>query len=100
MIRGIVGASLKFPLLVIAIAAAILAAGVSQIRQMPADTLPEFTPPHVEVQTEALGLSAPEVAEIMGLSVEAVKSRLHRARVAVRERVAPHVSPAPERGAP
>ncbi len=35
------------------------------------------------------GLSAPEVAEIMGLSVEAVKSRLHRARIAVREAVAP-----------
>jgi len=35
------------------------------------------------------GLSAPEVAEVMGLSVEAVKSRLHRARVAVREKVAP-----------
>jgi len=35
------------------------------------------------------GLSAPEVAKVLGLSVEAVKSRLHRARVAVRARVAP-----------
>jgi RNA polymerase sigma-70 factor (ECF subfamily) len=35
------------------------------------------------------GLTAPEVAEVMGLTVEAVKSRLHRARVAVREAVAP-----------
>jgi RNA polymerase sigma-70 factor (ECF subfamily) len=35
------------------------------------------------------GLTAPEVAEVMGLTVEAVKSRLHRARVAVRAAVAP-----------
>jgi len=35
------------------------------------------------------GLSAVEVAEVTGLTVEAVKSRLHRARLAVRERVAP-----------
>jgi RNA polymerase sigma-70 factor (ECF subfamily) len=35
------------------------------------------------------GLSAPEVAEVLGVSVQAVKSRLHRARVAVRERIAP-----------
>jgi RNA polymerase sigma-70 factor (ECF subfamily) len=34
-------------------------------------------------------LTAPEVAEVMGLTVEAVKSRLHRARVAVREAMAP-----------
>jgi RNA polymerase sigma-70 factor (ECF subfamily) len=31
---------------------------------------------------------------VLGLSVEAVKSRLHRARVAVRERVAPVLAPA------
>lgn len=43
----------------------------------------------VLVLRDVEGLSAPEVAEIMGLTVEAVKSRLHRARVAVRERVAP-----------
>lgn len=35
------------------------------------------------------GLSAPEVAEVLGITVQAVKSRLHRARLAVRARVAP-----------
>jgi RNA polymerase sigma-70 factor (ECF subfamily) len=35
------------------------------------------------------GLSAPEVAEVVGATVQAVKSRLHRARLSVRERVAP-----------
>jgi len=35
------------------------------------------------------GLSALEVASVLGLSVEAVKSRLHRARLALRQRVAP-----------
>jgi RNA polymerase sigma-70 factor (ECF subfamily) len=34
------------------------------------------------------GLSAPEVARVLGISVEAVKSRLHRARVAVRDELA------------
>ena len=42
------------------------------------------------------GLSAAEVAEAIGVSVEAVKSRLHRARVAVREKVAPLLSSEPE----
>jgi RNA polymerase sigma-70 factor (ECF subfamily) len=35
------------------------------------------------------GLTAPEVAAVLGLGVPAVKSRLHRARLSVRERVAP-----------
>jgi RNA polymerase sigma-70 factor (ECF subfamily) len=35
------------------------------------------------------GLTAPEVAEVLGVTVQAVKSRLHRARLSVRERVAP-----------
>jgi RNA polymerase sigma-70 factor (ECF subfamily) len=38
---------------------------------------------------DAEGLTAPEVAEVLGIGVPAVKSRLHRARLAVRERVAP-----------
>lgn len=35
------------------------------------------------------GLTAPEVAEVLGITAQAVKSRLHRARVAVRDSVAP-----------
>jgi RNA polymerase sigma-70 factor (ECF subfamily) len=34
-------------------------------------------------------LSAAEVAEVLGISVEAVKNRLHRARLTVREQIAP-----------
>jgi RNA polymerase sigma-70 factor, ECF subfamily len=38
---------------------------------------------------DAEGLTAPEVAEVLGVTPEAVKSRLHRARLSVRERIAP-----------
>jgi RNA polymerase sigma-70 factor (ECF subfamily) len=43
----------------------------------------------VLVLRDVEGLTAPEVGEVMGLTVEAVKSRLHRARVAIRASVAP-----------
>jgi RNA polymerase sigma-70 factor (ECF subfamily) len=39
------------------------------------------------------GLSAAEVAEVLGVSVDAVKSRLHRARVLLRERLSPFLPP-------
>src|SRR5512138_39834 len=47
----------------------------------------------VLVLRDVEGLSANEVADVLGLSVEAVKSRLHRARVAVREQIAPELLP-------
>lgn len=43
----------------------------------------------VMVLRDIEGLSAPEVAAVLGISVDAVKSRLHRARVAVRGTLAP-----------
>lgn len=52
----------------------------------------------VLVLRDVEGLSAAEVAEVVGLSVEAVKSRLHRVRAALRERLAPALGvPLPKR---
>jgi len=50
----------------------------------------------VLVLRDVEGLTAPEVARVLELSVEAVKSRLHRARAAIRERIAPLLAPEPE----
>jgi CzcA family heavy metal efflux pump len=66
----IVGFSVKFRLLVLAVAAAVMLVGASQLRGMPVDVLPEFAPPYVEVQTEALGLSAAEVESLVTLNIE------------------------------
>jgi RNA polymerase sigma-70 factor (ECF subfamily) len=66
------------------------------------DAIGSLDPMYREVLTlrDVEGLSAAEVAEVMGLSVEAVKSRLHRARTSVRERIAPLLAPALPAAAP
>ena len=71
MIRSIIGMSLRFWMLLIAIAVGVLAIGFVQLRNAPVDVLPEFTPPYVEVQTEALGLSANEVEQLITVPLEA-----------------------------
>jgi len=68
--RSIVGWSLRFPVLAIAIAAALILVGVINLRRMPLDVLPEFAPPFVEVQTEAPGLSASEVEAMLTVPLE------------------------------
>jgi RNA polymerase sigma-70 factor, ECF subfamily len=49
----------------------------------------------VLVLRDVEGLTAPEVAEVLGVSVEAVKSRLHRARSRVRHELAPLLAAEP-----
>ena len=71
MIRSIIGMSLRFWMLIIAIAVGVMAIGIVQLRNAPVDVLPEFTPPYVEVQTEALGLSANEVEQMITVPLEA-----------------------------
>ena len=70
MVRWIVGSSQKFRLLVLPVAALLLFIGLAQVRSMPADVLPEFTPPTVQIQTEALGLSAVEVEQLITVPLE------------------------------
>ena len=71
MMRWIIETRLRFRLLVLGIAAGVIVLGVTQLRSTPVDVLPEFTPPYVEVQTEALGLSAEEVEQLVTVPTEA-----------------------------
>jgi Cu/Ag efflux pump CusA len=71
MVRRIVEASIKFRLLVLSLAAGILVLGLVQLPRAPFDVFPEFSPPYVEVQTEALGLSAEEVEQLITVPLEA-----------------------------
>lgn len=70
-------------------------ASARQTRQVLDAAIAELDPMYREVLVlrDVEGLPAAEVAEVLGLTVEAVKSRLHRARIAVRERVAPLLAP-------
>ena len=65
------GGVLRFRLLILAIALGVLSVGVVQLRQASVDVLPEFTPPYAEIQTEALGLSADEVEQLITVPLEA-----------------------------
>jgi len=49
----------------------------------------------VLVLRDVEGLTAPEVAGVLGVGVAAVKSRLHRARLAMRERLEPAIGSTP-----
>jgi Cu/Ag efflux pump CusA len=69
--RRIIETSLRFRLLVLGIAAGALVLGIALLPRAPVDTVPEFSPPYVEVQTEALGLSAQEVEQLITVPLEA-----------------------------
>ena len=70
MLRTLVGSSLRQPFLVLAIAAALLAAGYRNLRNAPLDVFPEFAPPLVEIQTEAPGLSTEQVESLVTVPLE------------------------------
>jgi CzcA family heavy metal efflux pump len=70
MLRWIIGSSLKFRFLVLAIGAALMFFGILRLRDMPVDVFPEFAPPRVEIQTEALGLSTTEVEGLVTVPLE------------------------------
>src|SRR5947209_3431380 len=70
MMRWIVGSSLQYRFLVVGIAAAMMVFGITRLGHMPVDVFPEFAPPTAEIQTEALGLSAAEVENLVTLNTE------------------------------
>ena len=70
MTYWIVNWSVKFRRIVIAIASGLLIFGFLQLDELRQDILPEFSPTTVEVQTEALGLSAAGVEQLITVPLE------------------------------
>ncbi len=70
MFRWIVGSSLKYRFIVLALAVALMLIGADQMRDMRVDVFPEFAPPIVEIQTPCLGLSPTEVEALVTIPIE------------------------------
>src|SRR5437870_2845672 len=68
--RWLIDGCLKARVPIVVIAAALMFLGFRDVRDMPVDTLPEFGPTTVEIQTEALGLSANEVEQLITVPME------------------------------
>ncbi|NNC43821.1 MAG: efflux RND transporter permease subunit [Acidimicrobiia bacterium] len=70
MMRWLVIASIKFRRILMVAAVGLIVFGVIQLDESKRDLLPEFQPVTVEVQTEALGLSASEVERLVTIPLE------------------------------
>jgi Cu/Ag efflux pump CusA len=70
MLRRITMFSLRAHRAVVAAAVALMVFGVYQLRDAKLEVLPEFDPPTVRVQTDALGLSAEEVEQLVTVPIE------------------------------
>ncbi|WP_144121440.1 efflux RND transporter permease subunit [Catellatospora sichuanensis] len=68
--RWIVGWSLKFRYLVVALMAFLMFFGAQQLGGMKVDVFPEFAPPKVEIHTVAIGLAPTEVEQLITVPLE------------------------------
>jgi len=80
VINAIVALSVKFRVLAIGAMVILLALGATQLGGAAVDAFPEFAPPQVEVQAEALGLSAAEVEQLITVPLEQDLLRSGRSR--------------------
>ncbi|MBL8812276.1 MAG: efflux RND transporter permease subunit [Planctomycetaceae bacterium] len=62
--------ALRMRIAVLALSVLLMAVGLRLVPSMPLDVFPEFAPPYIEVQTEAPGLSAEEVENLVTFPLE------------------------------
>ena len=70
MLNWIIVHALRYRLAVVVAAGVFLAVGVSIAMKSPLEVFPEFAPPMVEVQTEALGMSSEAVESLVTVPME------------------------------
>src|SRR5918999_494810 len=70
MTQWIIATSIRWRLMVAVLVPLLVVLGAIQLRETAVDVLPESSPPYVEIQTEALGLSASEVEQFITVPLE------------------------------
>src|SRR3954447_22244030 len=70
MVTWLIGSALRLRRLVVALVVAVLGLGIVQLQNARVDVYPEFQSTHVQVQAEALGLSAQEVEQLITVPIE------------------------------
>src|SRR5258706_9059608 len=70
MLNGIIRWSLQNRSIVLVLAGLLVLFGIRAVRESPLDVFPDFAPPEVVIQTEAQGLSAEEVEQLISLPLE------------------------------
>ena len=78
MLQAVVAWSIRNRVAVVVLAVLFLAAGLYAALHARLDVFPEFAPPQVVIQTEAPGLSATEVEQLVTLPVEAAVNGVPR----------------------
>ncbi|MFL6097739.1 MAG: efflux RND transporter permease subunit [Blastococcus sp.] len=70
MTAWLIGSAIRLRRVVLAVLVAALGLGLVQLHHATVDTYPEFEPTQVQVQAEALGLSAQEVEQLITVPIE------------------------------
>lgn len=70
MLNAIVHFSIRYRGIVVALACAFLAYGIISIYRVPYSDFPEFAPPEITIQTEAVGLSPDQVEVLVSQPIE------------------------------
>ncbi|MEP7185667.1 MAG: CusA/CzcA family heavy metal efflux RND transporter [Rhodanobacter sp.] len=76
MLAGLVALSLRYKVLVLIVFAVIGFLGFQAVRQLPIDAFPDVTPVQVNVYTEASGLAAEDVEQLLTTPVESALAGL------------------------
>src|SRR3954470_16088645 len=70
LMRWVVGTSLNYRFLVVAIGALLMVFGIATLPSTRVDAFPEFAPPRVVIQTACLGLSTSDVEQLVTVPLE------------------------------
>ena len=70
LMRWIVGTSLNYRFMVVAIGALLMVFGIATLPSTRVDAFPEFAPPRVVIQTACLGLSTSDVEQLVTVPLE------------------------------